>query len=52
MLFRSRESIIGGEITKEEFISIFSEDRTLLSGLGVATEELPILLDYLLFAIG
>jgi tetratricopeptide (TPR) repeat protein len=45
-------SIIGGELTKEQFISIFSEDRDLLISLGVNADDLPILLDWLLFNIG
>jgi tetratricopeptide (TPR) repeat protein len=46
------KSIISGELTKEQFIQIFSEDRDLLITLGVSTDDLPILLDYLLFNIG
>ena len=47
-----RQSIISGELTKEQFTSIFSEDKELLISLGVNTEDLPILLDYVLFMIG
>jgi tetratricopeptide (TPR) repeat protein len=47
-----RQSIVGGEISKEEFMSIFAEDRVLLISLGVNRDDLPILLDYLLFIIG
>jgi len=47
-----RQSIISGEITKEKFMAIFTEDRNLLVSLGVNSEDLPILLDYLLFIIG
>ncbi len=47
-----RLSIAGGEITREEFMSIFEEDRSLLLSLGVNPEDLPILLDYLLFSTG
>lgn len=47
-----RQSIIGGEISKEKFMAIFSEDKTLLLSLGVNSDDLPILLDYLLFIIG
>jgi tetratricopeptide (TPR) repeat protein len=43
-------SITGGEITREEFISIFEDDRQLLLSLGVSPDDLPILLDYLLFS--
>ena len=47
-----RQSIVGGQMSKEEFMAIFSEDKPMLISLGVAPEDLPILLDYLLFAIG
>jgi len=47
-----RQSILTGELTKEKFMVIFSEDRNLLITLGVNPEDLPILLDYLLFIIG
>ncbi len=47
-----RKSIIGCEMTKEEFMAIFAEDKPLLLSLGVDPDDLPILLDYLLFAIG
>ena len=46
-----RQSIISGELSKEQFITIFSEDSTLLTSLGVSPDDLPILLDYLLFII-
>ena len=47
-----RQSILTGEISKEQFIIIFSEDRLLLINLGANPDDLPILLDYLLFIIG
>lgn len=47
-----RQSIIIGEITKEKFMAIFADDRNLLISLGVNKDDLPILLDYLLFIIG
>ena len=47
-----RLGISSGEISKEEFMTIFEEDRLLLISLGINSEDLPILLDYLLFAIG
>ncbi len=47
-----RQSIISSEITKEKFTAIFAEDRNLLVSLGVNDDDLPILLDYLLFIIG
>ncbi len=45
-------SINTGGISKEDFASIFEEDKSLLISLGVNREDLPILLDYILFAIG
>jgi tetratricopeptide (TPR) repeat protein len=47
-----RQSILSGEITREKFIAVFTEDRPLLVSLGVNGDDLPILLDYLLFIIG
>ncbi len=47
-----KQSIISGELTREQFISIFSEDKDLLISLGVNSDDLPILLDYLLFIVG
>jgi tetratricopeptide (TPR) repeat protein len=47
-----RQSLITGELSQEEFISIFTEDKSLLISLGVNPDDLPILLDYLLFIIG
>jgi len=46
-----RQSIISGELSKEQFITIFTEDRALLISHGVNPDDLPILLDYLLFII-
>jgi tetratricopeptide (TPR) repeat protein len=46
-----KKSILSGEITKDQFIAIFSEDKELLISLGANPEDLPILLDYLLFTI-
>jgi tetratricopeptide (TPR) repeat protein len=47
-----RLGINSGEISKEDFMAIFEEDQPLLLSLGVNREDLPILLDYLLFSIG
>jgi tetratricopeptide (TPR) repeat protein len=47
-----RQCIVSGELSEDQFMSIFSEDRTLLISLGVNPDDLPILLDYLLFLIG
>ena len=45
-------AVNSAEITMEEFISVFEEDRPVLLSLGVTTEDMPILLDYLLFSVG
>jgi tetratricopeptide (TPR) repeat protein len=47
-----RLSINSGGITREEFMAIFDEDKPLLLSLGVNRDDLPILLDYLLFSVG
>jgi tetratricopeptide (TPR) repeat protein len=47
-----RQSIAGGELSKEKFTMIYSEDKSLLVSLGVNPDDLPILLDYLLFMEG
>lgn len=47
-----RLGINSGEISNEEFMTVFEEDKQLLLSLGVNPEDLPILLDYLLFSIG
>jgi tetratricopeptide (TPR) repeat protein len=47
-----RRSILSGELTTEKFMATFSEDKSLLISLGVNGDDLPILLDYLLFIIG
>jgi tetratricopeptide (TPR) repeat protein len=44
-----RHSLISGELTREQFMTIFAEDTPLLISLGVNSDDLPILLDYLLF---
>ncbi|NSW93111.1 MAG: tetratricopeptide repeat protein [Bacteroidales bacterium] len=46
-----RQSILSGEIDKEEFMAIFAEDQPLLVSLGVNPDDLPILIDYILFII-
>jgi len=47
-----RQSITSGELSKEQFNEIFTEDELLLISLGINPDDLPILLDYLLFSIG
>ena len=46
-----RRSIITKEITQEAFMTIFREDEEFLLHHGVNPDDLPILLDYLLFII-
>ena len=46
-----KQSIASGEISREEFMSIFTEDRPLLVSNGVNPDDLPILLDYLFFIV-
>ncbi len=46
-----RQSVVGGDLTKNQFVSIFREDTPLLLSLGINPDDLPILLDYLLFTI-
>jgi tetratricopeptide (TPR) repeat protein len=47
-----RLGINSGQISKEEFTTILEDDRALLLSLGVNPDDLPILLDYLLFSVG
>lgn len=46
-----RQSIAMDDISSDQFMSIFSSDKELLVSLGVNPDDLPILLDYLLFSI-
>jgi tetratricopeptide (TPR) repeat protein len=46
-----RESILIGKLTIDELISVINEDQPLLVQLGAKADDLPILLDYLLFNI-
>jgi len=46
-----RKSILTGEITKNKFMEVFEEDKSLLNSLGINPDDLPIVLDYLLFLI-
>jgi tetratricopeptide (TPR) repeat protein len=46
-----KQSIVSGEISRDEFMSIFTEDKPLLIANGVNPEDLPILLDYLFFIV-
>jgi tetratricopeptide (TPR) repeat protein len=47
-----RQSLTSDEISTDQFMTVFAEDQALLTALGVNTDDLPILLDYLLFSIG
>ncbi len=47
-----RQSLNSGELSINEFMDIFAGDRPLLVSLGINPDDLPILLDYLLFSIG
>jgi len=46
-----KQSIVSGEISREDFMSIFAEDRSLLVSNRVNPDDLPILLDYLFFIV-
>jgi tetratricopeptide (TPR) repeat protein len=46
-----KQSIVSGEISREDFMSIFTEDKPLLVSNGVNSDDLPILLDYLFFIV-
>lgn len=45
-------SIGTNEISLEEFISVFRDDKPLLVTLGVNPEDMPIILDYVAFSVG
>ena len=47
-----KQSILSGALSKEEFISIFYGDKELLVSLGVNPDDLPIVVDWLLFMLG
>jgi tetratricopeptide (TPR) repeat protein len=47
-----RRSIISEDITKEQFMAIYHEDQPLLLSLGLNSDDLPIILDYLMFITG
>jgi tetratricopeptide (TPR) repeat protein len=44
-----QQSMMMGELSKEDLMAVFAEDKALLISLGVNEDDLPILLDYLLF---
>jgi tetratricopeptide (TPR) repeat protein len=46
-----RQSLVLGEITKDDFLRILSEDKTLLIANGVNPDDLPIILDYLFYIL-
>jgi tetratricopeptide (TPR) repeat protein len=47
-----RQSLMSDEITMDQFITLFAEDRDLLVSLGVNADDLPIILDYLQMSQG
>jgi tetratricopeptide (TPR) repeat protein len=47
-----RQSLATGEITREKFLAIFAEDQPILESLGVNGDDIPIILDYLLYIAG
>jgi tetratricopeptide (TPR) repeat protein len=46
-----KQSIVIGEITKDDFLRILSEDKVLLTANGVNPDDLPILMDYLFYIL-
>ncbi|HLN21732.1 MAG TPA: tetratricopeptide repeat protein [Bacteroidales bacterium] len=44
-----RQAVTSGELTKDQFIEIFNSDSSMLTAHGVDPEDLPIIVDYLLF---
>jgi len=47
-----RDSILIGRLTVDDLLSDINEDMPLLVRLGADADDMPILLDYLLFSIG
>ena len=47
-----RQSLMSGEIKIEQFLTIFAEDSDLLISLGVNSDDLPIILDFLQLGSG
>jgi tetratricopeptide (TPR) repeat protein len=46
-----RQSIVSGEISRDDFIRIMAEDKILLISNGVNPDDLPILMDYLFYVL-
>ena len=46
-----RKSMTEGKISSEEFIEILEDDTPILSGNGVDSDDLPIIIDHLLFEL-
>jgi tetratricopeptide (TPR) repeat protein len=46
-----KQSILSGQISRDDFMRVFSEDRSLLVANGVSDDDLPILLDYLFYIL-
>jgi len=47
-----RNSILIGKLTVDDFMSSMNDDQPQLAGLGANADDIPILLDYVLFNIG
>jgi tetratricopeptide (TPR) repeat protein len=46
-----RKSIASGEISREDFMRVLSEDKPLLLVNGVNPDDIPIILDYLFYIL-
>jgi tetratricopeptide (TPR) repeat protein len=46
-----KQAISSGEISRDDFIRIFSEDKPILVSNGVNPDDFPILLDYLFYIL-
>lgn len=46
-----RQAVLGEDLTKDQFTDIFNDDSPMLISLGVDPDDLPIILDYLLFVM-
>ena len=46
-----RQSMVNDEISKDDFLRIINEDKSLLFANGIIPDDLPILLDYLFYSL-
>lgn len=46
-----RQAVTSGELTKDQFVTIFNSDSPMLVSHGIDPEDLPIIIDYLLFVM-